>query len=146
MTREEKIKEVYSKYFKINWNKTTFGITFNDGWCMSQTQLMNHPNLKNIIDLFDYEDKGGPFFYFRPIELRGVETNNKWISISENELLPKPGTEVFIIRNGEISKKVWTIDHLDRLISETSISTETISKNEITHYQFLQLPTEMPIF
>ena len=78
--------------------------------------------------------------------MKGLETNNNWISVTENDLLPKPGTNVFIVKDGEISKRVWTVDHLDRLISETSFSTETILKTQITHYKLLEFPTEKPVY
>lgn len=143
MTKQEAIQKAYGEL----WEKVKDYVDEN-GWisrssCMYLKIEIGKYEAKEIQN-FKFYIMPGPYsvMCIRPIELKGLEKNNYWISVTENDLLPKPGTNVFIVKDGEISKRVWTVDQLDRLV----FGNETILKTQITHYKILEFPTLKPIY
>lgn len=146
MIKQEAIQKAYGEL----WEKAKNYVDQN-GYIPLGLGIIDISNLKNYqlktLNHFCWPKEHGEWCTCgRPLTLKGLETNNDWISVTENDLLPKPGTNVFIVKDGEISKRVWIVDYLDRLISETSFSTETILKTQITHYKILEFPTEKPVY
>jgi phosphoserine aminotransferase len=142
MTKEEKIKEVYSKYFKINWNETTFGIDFRDGKSM-MTKHFFYLKEKIQKEFHTWIPKYSSIIQsFRPIELQGIENNAGWIPIKKETELPKPGSYVFICRNGEISSVIFKVGHFGRFESEFF----DLKKMQATHYKLVEFPTLKPLY
>ena len=96
MTREEKIKEAYSKlpkkYDDLNPEL--------NGWS-------NQGVLYNDIDfnLLDTKKMFDSVYYVRPKSLHGIENNNGWIKIESEEDVPEWGYyEVIERKNGNLSR------------------------------------------
>lgn len=146
MTKQEAIQKAYGELWEKAQNYVDENGFIPLGMGIIDIGKLNDYQLKTLSHLSWPKEHGNYCTCGRPLSLKDLETNNNWISVTENDLLPKSGTNVFIVKDGEISKRVWTVDHLDRLISETSFSTETILKTQISHYKILEFPTEKPVY
>lgn len=145
MTKPQVIQEAYGELWEKAKNLVDENGFIPAAICIIKDIHFDNVEKRRLSDHFQWKRRIS-VLCCRPLSLKGLETNNDWISVTENDLLPKPGTNVFIVKDGEISKRVWTVDHLDRLISETSFSTETILKTQISHYKLLEFPTEKPVY
>lgn len=145
MIKQEAIQKAYGELWEKAQNLVDENGFIPAAICIIKDINFDNVEKRRLSGHFQWKRRISVLCY-RPLSLKGLETNNDWISVTENDLLPKPGTNVFVVKDGEISKRVWTIDYLDRLISETSFSTETILKTQITHYKILEFPTEKPVY
>lgn len=89
MTKREKIKEVYYKYF----DKEDVDITMH----ISVNGYIEKENLKLIKQVGFLENFEIEQFRCRPIELKGIENNNGWIKIESKDNLPKESGTYHVI-------------------------------------------------
>lgn len=127
MTKEEKIKEAWGKaYDEVKHLLTENGYI----WSVDLAHICLDLSLYNL-DL-NYNDTG-----CRPKSLKGIENNNGWIKIENEEDLPKEDCNVFILHKtyGIITDKYKSVKkdfHYNY-------------KKNITHYQPIEKP-KPPIY
>ncbi|MDE5530448.1 hypothetical protein KRE43_12775 [Elizabethkingia meningoseptica] len=136
MTKNEAIKAAYGEFYIkhkpdengwVNWNiKNDFG----------------EENVESKV-------KGNKLIYRLKI-LRGIETNNGWISISlENIILPIDGTEVHfyvIFTNENGIQREYHKGIFNAALGFTSYyDSERYNIKEVTHYQPIEVP-KPPVF
>lgn len=141
MTKSQAIKEAYGELWEKAQNLVDENGFIPVAICIIKDIHFDNVEKRRLSDHFQWKRRISVLCN-RPLSLKGLEINNDWISVSQNDLLPKPGTNVFIVKDGDISKRVWTVDHLDRLV----FGNETVLKTQITHYKILEFPTEKPIY
>lgn len=141
MKKQKAIQKAYGELWEKAQNLVDENGFIPDAICIIKDIHFDNVEKRRLSDHFQWKRRIS-VLCCRPLILKGLETNNDWISVTEKDLLPKPGTNVFIVKDGEISKRVWTVDHLDRLVFEK----ETILKTQITHYKILEFPTEKPVY
>lgn len=151
MTKQEKIKEAWGNqcFDKINKDGWLyFGYCVN-GWDDIEDWL-DENNLisdENYYDMTCKELDNGDLILVqvRPKSLQGIENNNGWIKIEEEDLiLPIDGTEVhfyhsFVNENGiqnEYHKGIF-----NAALGFTSFyDSENYKVKEVTHYQPIEKP------
>jgi len=118
MTKEEKIKEAYGKY----WNEIKSATCNKTGWVMS-----------DYFDCRDYNidcDLDDDNFLWRNKSLQGIENNNGWIKIESEDDLPKEPEFYWVIDKNGIMHQVHYKD---------------ITVRYCSHYQLIQKP-KPPIY
>ncbi|MBG0512934.1 hypothetical protein [Elizabethkingia meningoseptica] len=134
-SKQQAIKAAYGEFYKhkpdengwVNWNiKNDFG----------------EENVESKV-------KGNKLIYRLKI-LRGIETNNGWISISlENIILPIDGTEVHfyvIFTNENGIQREYHKGIFNAALGFTSYyDSERYNIKEVTHYQPIEVP-KPPVF
>jgi len=90
-SKEEAIKKAYGEFYE-----EMKPFIDKDGWCVNRKICgfynslkgkQNHPKIN---------------YWFRPLELNGIEKNNGWIKIESENDLPKNDGEYWIITKSQI--------------------------------------------
>lgn len=104
MTKEEAIKEAYGEYYDKLKNVIT-----SNGWV--SIHHMQEENVELDFEIkTEYED-GFPSDYARPKSLQGIEDNNGWVNIENQNDLPNIYTEChFELQNKDIQIGAY-VDH-----------------------------------
>lgn len=117
MTKQEVIKQAYGEH----WGKVKTRVDEN-GWCFIYYEEIG-------INIFGTEYEFKEFSQWRPISLKGIETNNGWIKIES-------GND---IQDGDY----WMLEH-DGTISPCFEIDQDSQKNNLhkyyTHYQPIVKP------
>jgi hypothetical protein len=139
MTKEELIKQAYGEYYDSLKN-----IIDNDGF-----SRVIYSFLIGKKDIFEFkkgsfctDENGITTILVRPKSLQLIEDNAGWIPITKESELPKPGSYVFICRNGEISSVIFKVGHFGRFESEFF----DLKKMQATHYKLVEFPTLKPLY
>lgn len=80
MTKEEKIKEAWGVYYNM------FHKYIKKDGTLSEMHLTNNQcNIFYNDENIEVVEKGSDYWYYRPKSLQGIEDNNGWISLLNNE-------------------------------------------------------------
>lgn len=123
---EQKIKQLITDA----WNRTTLGsclkFTNKYGW-LSENYLTNEQcSMLNTNPKFEIK-KEDFCWYYRPIELSGLETNNGWFKVSDetfNELkkIYNDDTEFYYCVDGVYSDKTIILDVINEMLKLKNIT------------------------
>lgn len=116
MTKEEIIQEAYGEYWEIHKDKIN-----EDGWI--NQSILSRADFSSL----QFNDKANKM---RPLELRGIEDNNGWVQIGDDNLIHFEGDLWGLTQNNEIY--FYSTD-------------EFIEKGYLTHYQPIIKP-KPPIY
>lgn len=118
MTKIEKIQEAYGE----NWEKVK-DFVYENGWCSTRKNI----DFENIRQSFEIEYKRFTTYHWRPISLKGIETNRGWIKIESEADLPKTEDEFWVFDNK---------GNCEKLIKQIGLDSNSYwwMKN-VTHYQ-----------
>lgn len=106
MTKREKIKEVYYKYFDKS--------TVDDYMHISINGYISIDSLRLIKQVGFLENFESGTHRTRPIELKGIENNNGWIKIESENDLPKENGWYLVVdseTNEIIEREFYGIKH-----------------------------------
>jgi len=121
-TKEEVIKEAYEENYPIVKNYLN-----DDGICEVS---LNSLNIKaENIEYFDSVDR------WRPISLKGIETNNNWISIQSEKDLPKTRGDFYVFLLGT-NKEI--VCGCTKLLKSKEVRSYWVATT--THYQPIVKP------
>lgn len=128
MTKEEKIKEAYGETYEGLRNYIDV-----NGW------VNQNKTKRSYFNSLEFNDKQNSM---RPLELKGIESNNGWIKIESESDLPKEELDChFIFKQND--KKYQTFGVWDNKLK--SFWSGALRINYVTHYQPIQKP-ESPIY
>ena len=126
MTKQEKIKEAYGKY----WEQVKNYVNKN-GWCSVRRGV----GFDEIISNLSWETRTGNQYCWRPKSLQGIENNNNWIKLDAKSDLPKETGQYLTRRaNGIIITEWFYNNNLSWYLWKDCYS--------ITHYQLIIKPRE----
>lgn len=143
MTKEEKIQQAYGEY----WNESID----NNGWvCRNSTEYVHlYHKMKNYIELEEFSDFENNVFKWRPKSLQGIEDNNRWISVENQNDLPKDNPIDVIINSEPYQGFVYQgrselFCIIDNRYKSSTIE-DCIEANKITHFKPIINP-KLPIY
>lgn len=146
MTKQEKIQEEWIKLIGVtSWYIHKHQID-NNGYI----QYTKPRNLSVLEDLCEKHPSRIDWEKWRPLSLKGIETNNNWIKIESEEDLPKDDDFKF----NETFLVYYYCEGYCNAIFSGSIERYTLSfrnikynlvKEKVTHYQPIQKPP-LPIY
>lgn len=126
MSKEEKIKEAWKNFPMVKYDSNSgFAISY----CINGvTDILDDPYGK-----IEWECIESDLIKWRPLELKGIETNNGWIKIESEEDIPTEERLYWLS-----SDKGWIKDSLFPL---SSIKPKFLN-GTCTHYQPIEIPKE----
>lgn len=132
MKKQEKIQEAYGEY----WEAVKSFVDTEDGWCTDKYyNKIDCPLPKGNIEYeskyirVDDGERMVDVYQWRPKSLQGIEDNNGWIKVGEDNIIPYDGDLWGVMKNGDIFS-----------FSENDF----IAKGLLTHYQPIIKP-QLPI-
>lgn len=132
MTKQEKIQEAYGEY----WDLVKDFIDEN-GFCHKRRKIMFAEIEKSIEIVKDHPNNLYPF---RPKSLQGIEDNNGWIKIENNEVILND-REWYFTEEMNVGSKISVLQYCLKSKGFLFMG----SKQWITHYQPIQKP-KPPIY
>lgn len=129
--KQEAIKKAYGEYYDICKPD-------ENGWC----NIWSNDEISDI-DTINWQTESDYYNLIRPIELKGIESNNSWISV--NDRLPDKEGMYFIYTDKNESSVDYCCKKSNQWNNKILYSMIFMTNDTVTHWQPIQVPPK-PIY
>lgn len=127
-SKQECIAKAYGEYWEYFKDKVD-----SDGWIKDRDFWGSWPENMNKINWQTTDHDNDYYDTRRPLELKGIEKNNGWIKIENEDDLPEQGGSYYVTRYGKIETAVYVKNN--RWLVNGNDYPKTTIRHSITHYQ-----------